>query len=59
VADQAAVQGTPAERRDGFSQAAEDIVEGQQGAAPELDDDRFLGLGEDGTAGRGAMLKSG
>jgi hypothetical protein len=51
VADQAAVQGTTAERRDGLPQAAEDIVERQQGAAPERDDDRLLGLGEDAAAG--------
>ncbi|GGC72428.1 hypothetical protein GCM10011504_57460 [Siccirubricoccus deserti] len=51
MADQAAVQGTAAERQDGFAEAAEDVVEGQQGAAPELDDDRFLGLGEGGAAG--------
>jgi hypothetical protein len=46
VADQTAVQGTTAERRNGLAQAVEDIVEGQQGAAPELDDNRLLGLGQ-------------
>ena len=47
---QAAVQGAAAEGRDGLAQAAEDVVERQQGASPELDDDRLLGLGQHGAA---------
>jgi hypothetical protein len=48
---QAAVERAAAERRDGLAQAAQDIVERQQGAAAELDDDRLLGLGQHGAAG--------
>jgi hypothetical protein len=33
-------------------EAAQDIVERQEGTAAELDDDGLLGLGQDGTAGR-------
>lgn len=51
VALQAAVEGAAAERRDGLAQAARDIVERQQGAAAELDDDRLLRLGQHGAAG--------
>ena len=51
MADQATVQGRASEPGNGLPQTAEDIIEGQQGAAPELDDDCLLGLGEDGAAG--------
>jgi hypothetical protein len=50
-------------------QAAQDVVERQQGAPPELDDDRLLGLGEHraagaarphrGVGGRGALAPLG
>jgi hypothetical protein len=42
-----------AERRDRLAQTAEHIVEGQQGAAPELDNDRLFGFGQVGAAGPG------
>ena len=48
---QAAVQGAAGELGDRLAQAAEDVVERQQGAAAELDDDGLLGLGQDGAAG--------
>jgi hypothetical protein len=51
VPDQAAVQRAAGERRDGLPQATEDVVERQEGAAAELDDDRLLGLGQHGAAG--------
>jgi hypothetical protein len=47
---QAAVQGAAREGRDRLAQAAQDIVERQQGAAPELDDDGLLRLRQDGAA---------
>jgi hypothetical protein len=47
---QAAVQGAAGEGRDGLAQAAQHIVQRQQGAAPELDDDRLLGLAQDRAA---------
>jgi hypothetical protein len=47
----AAVERAARERRDGLAQAAQDVVERQQGAAAELDDDRLLGLGQHGAAG--------
>src|SRR5215212_5089006 len=53
VPHEAAVQGAAAELRDGLTQAAQDVVERQQGAPPELDDDRLLGLGEHGAARSG------
>ena len=40
-----------AELWDGLPQAAHDVIERQQGAAPELDDDGLLGLGQYGAAG--------
>lgn len=46
----ASVNGAPRERWDGVLEAAEDIVEREQGAAAKLDDDCPLGLGEDGAA---------
>src|SRR5215212_1245494 len=39
---EAAVQGAAGEGRDRLAQAAQDIVQRQQGAAPELDDHRLL-----------------
>lgn len=51
VADEAAVQGRASELRDRLTGAAEDVVERQQGAAAELDDDRLLGRGEGAAAG--------
>jgi hypothetical protein len=48
---QAAVQGAAGEPGDGLAQAAQDVIQGQQGATPELDDDRLLGLGEHRAAG--------
>jgi hypothetical protein len=50
VALQATVEGAAGERRDGLAQAAQDVVERQQGAPPKLDDDRLLGPGQDGAA---------
>jgi hypothetical protein len=38
VADEAAVQGRASELGDSLTQAAEEVVEGQGGAAAELDD---------------------
>jgi len=46
VPHEAAVEGAAAERRDRLAQAAEDVVQRQQGAAPELDDDRLLRFGQ-------------
>jgi hypothetical protein len=43
---EAAVQGAAGELGDALAQAAEHVVERQQGAAPELHDHRFLGLGQ-------------
>ena len=51
MANQAAVQGTATEGREGLPQAAEDVVEWQQAAPPELDDDGLLDGGEDATLG--------
>jgi hypothetical protein len=45
VPNQAAVKGTARELWDALAQAAQTINKRQQGAAPELDDDRLLGLG--------------
>jgi hypothetical protein len=51
VAHEAAMERAAGEVRDALPEAAQDIVERQQGAAAELDDDGFLGLGQDGAAG--------
>ncbi len=48
--NQAAVQGTARELGDALAQAAQNIVERKQSAAPELDDDGLLDLGQDGAA---------
>ena len=53
MADQAAVQRRAGECRDGLSEAAKDVIERQEGAAPELDPDRLLGLGQGRAAGLG------
>jgi hypothetical protein len=50
VTHQAAVQGAAAELGDRVAQAAQDVVQRQQGAAAELDDEGLLGLGQDGAA---------
>ena len=42
MALQAAMKSTAAELWDGVAQAAHDVIERQQGAAPELDDDGLL-----------------
>ena len=47
---QAAVQGAAGEPGDALPQAAEDVIERQEGAPAELDHDRLLGLGQDGAA---------
>jgi hypothetical protein len=49
---QAAMQSASAEAGDGVAQAAQDIVERQQGPAPELHDDRFLGGRQNRALGR-------
>src|SRR3712207_9403936 len=46
VTHQAAVQGAAAELGDRLAQAAEGVVQRQQGAPPELDADCLLGPGE-------------
>src|SRR5829696_4691910 len=48
---EAAVQGAAGEGRDRLAQAAEHVVQRQQRAAPELDDDRLLDLRQDRAAG--------
>ena len=50
MALQAAVQSTPRERRDRLAQAAQDVIEWQEGVSTELDDDGLLGLGQDRAA---------
>jgi hypothetical protein len=51
VALQAAMERAAAELGDGVPEGAHDVIERQQSATPELDDDRLFGLGEDGAAG--------
>jgi len=51
VAHEAAVKGAAGQRRDALAQAAQNIVEGKQRAAPELNDDGLLGLGQNRAAG--------
>jgi hypothetical protein len=51
VPRQAAVERAAAEGRDSLAQAAQDVIERQQGAATELHDHRLFGLGQDGAAG--------
>jgi hypothetical protein len=51
VPRQAAVQRAAGERRGGLARAAEDVIERQQGAAAELDDDGLLRLGQEGVSG--------
>jgi hypothetical protein len=46
VALQAAMQGAAGQLGDGLAQATQDIVQRQEGAPAELDDDRLLGLSE-------------
>src|SRR3954468_17877600 len=46
MTDEATVESTAREPGDGFAQAAQDVVQGQQRAAAELDHDGLLGLGE-------------
>jgi hypothetical protein len=41
---EAAVQGAAGKLRDGVTQAPHNVIERQEGAAPELDDDRLLSL---------------
>src|SRR4051812_44669044 len=48
---QAAMKRAAAELRHGVSEAAHDIIQRQQGTAPELDDDGLLGRGQGGAAG--------
>ncbi len=56
----ASVQGAARELGDRLAQAAQDVVERQQRAATELDDDGLLRLGEHGAAGpRGAHPRVG
>ncbi len=43
VALETTMQGASAEIWNGVLQTAEDIIQWQEGSAPELDDDRFLG----------------
>jgi hypothetical protein len=50
MALQAAMECAAAELWDGVPDAAHDVIEWQQGAAPELDDDGLLGLSEYGAA---------
>src|SRR5947209_19976093 len=50
---QAAMQGAAGEVRDGVFEAPHEVVERQQGAPAELDDDRFLGWREHGATWRG------
>jgi hypothetical protein len=50
AADQATVQGAAGELGDALAQAAEHVIERQQGAAPELDHDGLLDLAQHGAA---------
>jgi DNA sulfur modification protein DndC len=50
VADQASVQGRAGETGDRLAQRAQNVVERQEGAAAELDDDGLLDLGQGGAA---------
>jgi hypothetical protein len=66
---EAAVQGAAGQPGDGLAQAAQDIIERQEGPAPELDDDRLLDLAQHAAArpawphrligGRGALAPLG
>src|SRR5690349_16759159 len=51
VSLEAAMQCAAAEGGDGVLQAAEHVVEREEGSAAELDDDGLLGWGEDGAPG--------
>ncbi len=51
--NEAAVQGTARELGDALAQAPQNVIERQQGAAPELDDDGFLDFAQHGAAGPG------
>src|SRR3954470_20783938 len=48
VTDEAAVERAAGELRDRLAQAAQHVVERQERAAPELDDNGLLGLSQDG-----------
>src|SRR5215212_11461715 len=50
VPNQAAVKGAAGQRRDARAQAAQNIIKRQQGAAPELNDNGLLGLGQNRAA---------
>src|SRR5829696_1927734 len=50
VAHEAAVERTAGQRGNALAQAAEHVIQGQQGAAPELDDDGLLDFGQHGAA---------
>jgi len=45
------VERAAGQRRDALAQAAQNIVEGKQGAPPELNDNGLLGLGQNRAAG--------
>jgi hypothetical protein len=51
VAREAAVKRGATEAWDGFTQAAQDIIERQEGSPSGLDDDRLLGFGQGAAAG--------
>ena len=59
MADQAAVQGAAGELGDALPQAAQHVVERQEGAPPELDDDGLLGFGQGAAAGLGSHHRVG